>query len=753
LNRLALTALHLVRAAALVLALCVCLAVPGLADTAPWSGQWDTRWPDGSARIELHQRGAEVEGAYRLYDGRITGKAIGNRLEGEWSEGDRRGRFVFALGPLGLAFTGRFDDGQWWTGTRASASELRPEIRDATAKDALRSFLLAGNCAAAGNADVMADAVRLVDFGAGAASLDARHKMMRTRALYEALNLTTFHVWSLADPARDEHSVAYVLPQAGTDVRLRVTLVQQDGHWRIVLPAEDELATSYRDLLKRYGGREPAPDAMLNLRTPRDTMRSFVDAMQHWDTGGKQRVLDTMDLSQLRLGYRDEQGLLQAQYMMQVIDRVGAWLWQEIPDDPASREPYLFFSHAAGRIVIAPQGEGDQTRWRFTADTVDSQLRLFVVTEDMPPAWGMATSAPVGGLFAMRRQIASISPILLARSVTFAFENWQILAFITMLLLAVLTVALLVPLIIKLFANVLRLVGQELEPGLARRLVWPLRLIAIALIWYDFTRRIGLTGPALTILDSGMAVIGAIGVAWAGLPLVDALASGFYGRARKTPGNMDDILVSLTAGVLKLALVVAVAIAAAQAVDLPLGGMLAGLGIGGLAVAFASKEALSNLFGAGILLADRPFRNGDTIAIGEVQGTVEHVGIRSTRIRTMDDTVIVLPNGKLSDALINNYGARRHRLFRTKFSVGYGATPEQLETFTRRLREVVDTHPSTAEERTQVGLWQLGDGGIDIDLVCYFRADNAAEERAARHDLLLQVMRLADESGIQFAHA
>jgi MscS family membrane protein len=311
-------------------------------------------------------------------------------------------------------------------------------------------------------------------------------------------------------------------------------------------------------------------------------------------------------------------------------------------------------------------------------------------------------------------------------------------------------VLLVVPLVIKGLGLLVRLVGEPLEPERARRLVWPLRLIAIPLIWFDFSRRIGVAGPALTIVDSAMGVIAVAGVAWAGLPLLDAIAAGLYGPTRPTTGTMDDIMVSLTAGMLKLLLIVGVALAAAQAVDIPVAGMLAGLGIGGLAVAFASKEALSNLFGAAILLTDRPFRNGDTIAIGDVQGTVEHVGIRSTRIRTLDDTVIVLPNGRLSDALINNYGARRYRLFRTRFHVSYGATPEQLEAFTQKLREVVDVHPATVEERTQVGLAQLTDDGIEFDLVCYFRAETAADERAARHELLLQVMRLAEEAGVRF---
>ncbi len=734
---------------AALFALWILLIWPALAHEAMWTGTWDTRWPDGSARIELRQHGADVEGTYRLYDGRIVAKATGDRLEGEWIEGERHGRFVFVMGVFRQGFSGRFDQGEWWTGVRANPNAILPEIRDRSAKDALRSFVLASNWAAAGYPDTMADAVGLIEFGSGA--LDARQRLAHAKALFDAVNLTTFRVWSLSDPASDAQSITWSLPQAGTDVRLQLTLVRRpNGTWRITMPPEDELAASYRDLLKRYGNRPPAVDAMYALRTPRDTMRSFVDAMQHWDTGGSQRVIDTMDLSQIGSGYRVDQALLQAQYMMQVINRVGAWQWQEIPDDPNSRDPYVFFDHAAGRIVIAPQGEGDQTRWRFTADTVESQLRLFVVTQDMPRLWGMPAVVPPSGLFAMRERLAGISPYLLARSVSVAFENWQIAAFVLMLAVATIATVFVVPLFIKVVGKLLGLLGQPLEPDRMRRLAWPLRFIVIALIWYDFSRRVGLAGPGVTLLDTIMGVLAAAGVAWAGLPLLDALANGLYGRASQTAGTMDDIMVSLTAGLLKLLLIGGVAITVAQAFDLPVAGMLAGLGIGGLAVAFASKEALSNLFGAGILLADRPFRNGDTIAVGDVQGTVEHVGIRSTRIRTLDDTVIILPNGKLSDALINNYGARRYRLFRTKFRVSYGATPDQLDAFTSKLRELVDSHQATVEEKTQVGLGQLADGGIEFDLVCYFRAATAAEERAARHELLLQIMRLAEESGVKF---
>ncbi len=712
-----------------------------------WAGTWDTRWPDGSARIVLRQRGAQVDGTYRLYDGRLTGTVTGDTLQGTWSEGPRHGRFVFVRGPFGQGFSGRFDGDAWWTGMRADPRRAPAVILDDTPQHALRSFLIAANRAAAGDPDSMADARGLVDFGPDAAAADARQRLARTRALFAALDMTTFRTSALPDPPPRTGLVTYTLHQAGTDATLALTLRRQpDGHWRLAAPDEAALAAAIRMLDQRDADRPAGQEGLRD--DPRATMRRFVDAMLHWDGADSQAVLDTMDLSQIRAAYRAEQGMVQAQYMIQMINRVGAWQWQAIPDDPASRQPYVFFTHPAGRIVIAPQGSGAARRWRFTAGTVASQLRLYIATRGMPADPGIPAMAPPAGLFAFRAHLAAISPLLLRTGIVPGLENWQIAAVMIALIVSALILLVAVPLLIRLFAVVAGLLGQDLDAAIQRRLVWPLRLMAIALIWYKLSRRLGLAGPGLPVIDSIMGVVAAIGVAWAGLPIVDVVAGGVRGQISRPQGTMDDILVSLTAGLFKLALMVTVAVAAAEALDLPVEGMITGLGIGGLAVAFASKETLSNLFGAGILLADQPFRKGDTIAMGDMQGTVEDVGIRSTRIRTMDDTVIIVPNGKLTDAMINNFGARRYRLFRTRFTVGYGATPEQLGRFTQKLRELVDGQPAVAEERTQVGLSELSSDGIGIDLLCYFRARDAAEERAARHDLLLQVMMLAKQEGV-----
>jgi hypothetical protein len=261
-------------------------------------------------------------------------------------------------------------------------------------------------------------------------------------------------------------------------------------------------------------------------------MRAFVDAMRHWETGGRARALETMDLSQIRPASRDSEGWLQAQYMIEVINRVGAWVWQEIPDDPASREPYVFFSHPAGRIAIAPKEEDGAVRWRFTPDTVAAQQALFIATEAMPPVWGMPVVVAETNLFALRHSLLDFSPWFLARSAVGDFENWQVVALFMAITFGFLFAWIGVALLIRLVGAAFRLLGRSVDTRLERRLVWPLRLIAFALIWYRFRHRVGLVGPGAELLDSVAGVVLAVGVVWAGLPLVDALAAAV--RSRRT---------------------------------------------------------------------------------------------------------------------------------------------------------------------------------------------------------------------------
>ena len=241
----------------------------------------------------------------------------------------------------------------------------------------------------------------------------------------------------------------------------------------------------------------------------------------------------------------------------------------------------------------------------------------------------------------------------------------------------------------------------------------------------------------------------AVAAIWGGWKLIDTLASGAARRAQATAGTLDEILVSLVMGALKLVLLAGGLLFIADALSIPYQGVLAGLGIGGLAVAFASKETLSNVFGAGILVADRPFRRGDWIEAGQANGTVEHVGIRPTRIRTGDDSLMFVPDGKLADATVSNLGTRRHRVIKAKLLVAHATDSDRLSAFMDGLAKLAADVPHVQPGSVQVGVVSITPDGIEVDVACILDVRASAEERADKTALLLGVLRLAHRMGVR----
>ena len=158
------------------------------------------------------------------------------------------------------------------------------------------------------------------------------------------------------------------------------------------------------------------------------------------------------------------------------------------------------------------------------------------------------------------------------------------------------------------------------------------------------------------------------------------------------------------------------------------------------------------MFGAGILAIDRPFARGDWIVTEAVHGTVEHVGIRSTRVRTAEDTVTVVPNGKLADAAINNWGTRRYRLSGAKLLIGYGSTPAQLDEFVAGLEQILHTSPDVVDGRTQIGITSLSERGVELDVTFYLNTPTAADERRINNGVFLRMLELANSLELQLGH-
>ena len=251
------------------------------------------------------------------------------------------------------------------------------------------------------------------------------------------------------------------------------------------------------------------------------------------------------------------------------------------------------------------------------------------------------------------------------------------------------------------------------------------------------------------IVIGASAVLMAVAAMWGGSKLIDTLGDHSLRRAERSAGTLDEILVSLVLVACKMLLLAGGFVFIASQLSLPYDSVLAGLGIGGLAVAFASKETLSNVFGAAILVADRPFRRGDWISSGDVQGTVEHVGVRSTRIRTAGDSLAVVPNGKLADATVNNLGVRRTKAVNVSLLLSYATDAATLEAFMAGLAAVVERVPATVPGSAKIGVSGLEADGIGVNLGCALDVPTAAEERECRNALMLGVLRLAERLGVR----
>ena len=165
-------------------------------------------------------------------------------------------------------------------------------------------------------------------------------------------------------------------------------------------------------------------------------------------------------------------------------------------------------------------------------------------------------------------------------------------------------------------------------------------------------------------------------------------------------------------------------------------------------MALASRATLANFFGAGILVADRPFRSGDWIRSQMAEGVVEAVGIRSTRVRTTQGDVIIVPNGNLADATIVNQGIRNHRLMNIQLTVVDGASPSKLEQFIEAVRARVQNDPAFIPQETSVGVIGILATGVQLQINGALSVNSDDAEFQAKHVFLVDVMRTADQIGL-----
>ena len=191
---------------------------------------------------------------------------------------------------------------------------------------------------------------------------------------------------------------------------------------------------------------------------------------------------------------------------------------------------------------------------------------------------------------------------------------------------------------------------------------------------------------------------------------------------------------------------------AAQSLGADVKAFLAGLGIGGLAFALAAQDTLANVFGSVVVAVDQPFRVGDLVQIGAHQGTVEDIGLRSTRLRTADRTVITIPNRTVANDAINNFARMPQRRVAQTIGLTYGARREQIDGLVQDVRKLLQNHPLVHQQSILVHFLNFGPSSLDIQVV-YFASDpDGGKSLDLRQEINLEIMRLVEARGLSFAY-
>ena len=326
--------------------------------------------------------------------------------------------------------------------------------------------------------------------------------------------------------------------------------------------------------------------------------------------------------------------------------------------------------------------------------------------------------------------------------------NWTLIQtplwrWIALLLVAIFLAAVsrwLSRLVVYLADQVLGRVAPHVDGGLLKSLIAPLQLLFPVLVFRAAIAPIG-PSPLLRLdLERLLVFLLFLGIAWLCAGIVDV----FTGRLREIlvarHSTVSYSVIPLGSRVVKLTILLLALMAVLNDWGYNTSTLLAGLGVGGLAIALAAQKTVENLFGGVAVISDRPVSIGDYCKFGDKEGTVEDIGLRSTRVRTNDRTLVTVPNGMFSSMTIENLARRDKMLFHIILNLRRDTKPEQVRGLLQSIGAILTRDPRVEEGTTPIRFIGVGAYSLDLEIYVYIRTKNGDEFLKTQQELLLMVL-------------
>lgn len=281
----------------------------------------------------------------------------------------------------------------------------------------------------------------------------------------------------------------------------------------------------------------------------------------------------------------------------------------------------------------------------------------------------------------------------------------------------------------------------------AEALAGPLAAIVVLVALGPSLRWLPIESHAAEVLPGALGVALVMAVVWGSFRCIELTRVALELRPWAIHHPASRSLLRLGARFAKVTVLVFGVLIALSQLGVSITSLIAGLGIGGLVIALAAQKTVENLFGTVSIGVDQPMREGDFVKIGDTLGTVEQIGLRSTRIRTLDRTIVTIPNGELSNQRVESFAQRDRIRLACTIGLVYETTAAQLRAVIAALEGILRAHPKIWPDSITVKFASFGDSSLNVDVMAWFQTSDWAEFQAIRQDVLIAFMEAVEQAG------
>ena len=468
--------------------------------------------------------------------------------------------------------------------------------------------------------------------------------------------------------------------------------------------------------------------------TPRGCVEGFLEATRQRDY---QRATKYLDLRRLPPSRQAQQGPILARELRIVLDRA-------LPID-------------FDLLSTDPQGHSDDglPSYRDWIGRIESQLKpVNIVLQRVPRDDGKliwqfssATVAQIPHLYDEYGygRVGEILPEVVVDLNLLGIPMWWWVAIVVFGFLAYLIAVILR----KVALLVLRRIKPHFFESVQAVISGPLFFLTFVLLWRAAVRLLGPSVAVEQLMRGGLLAI--VAIAWTIICLSDLFLLHLRERLDTSRQSATMVLLQPLRNLVRIVVVLIAAIVWLGNIDYNVTGILTGLGVGGIAVALAAQKSIENLIGAVTLLFSQPVRVGEFCRFGNSVGTVEEIGLRSTRVRTLDRTLMSIPNAEFANLHIDNFSKREKIWYHPRLRLRYETTPDQIRYILVEVRKLLYSHPKVLTDPARIRFVEFGPYSLDLEIFAYVDVTDFGEYLEIAEDLNLRIMEVVKEAGSSFA--